>query len=186
MLRKKNLYARPRKPFESARIKEEDTLIAKYALKNKREIWKTLAKINYFRRRIMALANATNEEREVLLNKLRNLGLNVNNSADVLGLKVEDLLERRLPTVVAKKKLANTPRQARQMVVHKKILIDGKVVNSPSYIVSVLEEDKISVKERKSKPKEEPAQETPEESKTQQESQEEVSGEKEENKEEKE
>ncbi len=48
MIRKKNLYLRPQKPFESQRIKEENELVKKYGLKNKKEIWKTIAKVNYY------------------------------------------------------------------------------------------------------------------------------------------
>ena len=41
------------------------------------------------------------------------------------------------------------------MVVHKRILIDGKVVNSPSYLVHVSEENLISVKKKVKAPKQE-------------------------------
>lgn len=155
MIRKSKKYVRPRKAYEISRIKEENTLLKRYALKNKREVWKTLAKINYFRSRAKALAKSSNEEQQILFNKLKALGLKVNSIADVLGLKIENLLERRLPTIVAKKGLASTPKQARQWIVHKKVLIDGKVVNVPSYIVRVEEENKISLKHNEKKPKEE-------------------------------
>ena len=149
MIRKKKLFNRPKKPFESSRIQNENVLVKQYGLKNKKEIWRTIAKVSYFRRRAMELANKSLEEQEVLFSKLNNLGLKISKTADVLGLKVEDLLERRLPTIVAKKKLSKTVKSARQMVVHKKILINGKVVNSPSYIVSLSEENNVSVKVKK-------------------------------------
>ena len=103
MIRKKKLYVRPRKAYEKKRIADENKLMQHYALKNKREVWKTLAKVNYFRHRAMALARASPEEQEVLFQKLSNLGLKVKSLADVLALRIEDLLERRLPTVIAKK-----------------------------------------------------------------------------------
>ncbi|MBU0906973.1 MAG: 30S ribosomal protein S4 [Nanoarchaeota archaeon] len=162
MIRKKNLYRKPMKPFEASRIKEENELRNKYGLKNKKEIWKTQAKVTYFRHRAKALANKPHEEQEVLFRKLRALGLKVETTADVLDLKVEDLLNRRLPTVVAQKKIANTVKQARQMVTHKRIKIDGKTVNTPSYLVLVSEENKIEAKQKAKKPKpviEEKAQE---------------------------
>jgi len=153
MIRKKKQYVRPRQIFETERIKEENSLVKKYGLKNKKEIWKTLAKVNYYRGRAKAMAKLPIEEQEVLFNKLRALGLKTDNTADVLGLQVENLLKRRLPTVVSGKKLASTPRHARQMVVHKRILIDGQVVSSPSYIVSVAEEAKITIRKKVKKPK---------------------------------
>jgi small subunit ribosomal protein S4 len=74
MIRKKNIYAKPKKSFEQARIQEENELIKKYGLKNKKEIWKTLAKINYFRKRAMALARIGGEEQEIFFNKLKKNG----------------------------------------------------------------------------------------------------------------
>ncbi|MFH1803018.1 MAG: 30S ribosomal protein S4 [archaeon] len=155
MKRKSKSYKKPMKPFEAGRIKEENELRKKYALKNKREIWKTQAKVDYYRGRAKALANKPHEEQEVLFKKLQALGLKVESIADVLGLKVEDILKRRLPTVVSEKKLADTVKQARQMVVHKKIKINNKVVSAPSYLVPVSEEKKIEVKKKakKAKPK---------------------------------
>lgn len=146
MKRKHKLYVRPKKAYVKARIKEENTLMYKYGLKNKKEIWKTIAKINYFRRRAKALAHASQEEQNIFFAKLKNIGLKIDTIADVLDLKVENLLERRLPTILIKKGYAKTAYEARQMVSHKRILIAGKIVNIPSYIVSVEEEAKITMK----------------------------------------
>jgi small subunit ribosomal protein S4 len=154
MIRKKKNYSRPRKPFEKERINDENVLVQQYGLKNKKEIWRTLAKVNYYRGRAKSLATAPLEEQNVLFSKLQAIGLKVDSIADVLDLKVENLLERRLPTLVSNQKLASTAKQARQMVTHKRVFIEGKVVNSPSYIVKVDEEKKITVKSQKApKPK---------------------------------
>ncbi|SIT85294.1 30S ribosomal protein S4 [Edaphobacillus lindanitolerans] len=56
------------------------------------------------------------------------------------------LLERRLDNVVYRMGLARTRRQARQLVNHGHILVDGKRVDIPSYIVSPGQE--ISLRER--------------------------------------
>jgi small subunit ribosomal protein S4 len=56
--------------------------------------------------------------------------------------------------VVFEKKLAPTIKTARQMITHKKVLVDGKAVNIPSYIVPVDLEDKITVRKKIKKPKE--------------------------------
>jgi small subunit ribosomal protein S4 len=168
MIRKKKLYLRPMKMFEASRIAEENELKKKYGLKNKKEIWKTLAKVNYFRHRAKALAKESPEEQEVLFGKLRELGLKIDSIADILDLKLENLLDRRLTTIVVKKGLANTPRHARQLVTHKKVLVNGRALSSPSYLVSVSEENKITIKTKDKKPKQkaeseetaEPAEET--------------------------
>ncbi|HHZ11911.1 MAG TPA: 30S ribosomal protein S4 [Acholeplasmataceae bacterium] len=56
------------------------------------------------------------------------------------------LLESRLDNIVYRMGLASTRRQARQLVTHGHILVDGKKVDIPSYIVKPGQ--KIGVKER--------------------------------------
>ncbi|TRM73320.1 30S ribosomal protein S4, partial [Sulfolobus sp. A20-N-F8] len=81
-----------------------------------------------------------------LVGKLAKIGLLKGENStvdDILSLTEENLLERRLQTLVYKKGLANTVYQARQLIVHGHIAIGGKRVTSPGYIVSVDEEDLI-------------------------------------------
>ena len=72
---------------------------------------------------------------------------------DITTITLKDILNRRLQTVLVKKKLANTAKMARQLITHKKVLVGGEVVNKPSYIVDVELENKISIKPGKVKPK---------------------------------
>lgn len=53
------------------------------------------------------------------------------------GENLLNLLERRIDNVTYRLKMAKTREQARQMVVHGHIFVNGKKVNSPSYMVSV-------------------------------------------------
>ena len=165
--KKRKLFSRPKKLFDSARIKEENVLVKKYGLKNKREIWKAKSAISRFRRRAKQLISSEPEAQQVFFDKLGKLGIKVVTISDVLALTEENLLERRLETFVFKKGLANTPKQARQLIVHKNVLVDGSVVNIPSFIVTLDLEDKLSLKEKKVKaPKvEEVSEEKVEESK---------------------
>jgi small subunit ribosomal protein S4 len=57
-----------------------------------------------------------------------------------------DLLERRLDTVIYRMKFAVTPFAARQFVNHGHVLVNGKRVNIPSYLVR--DNDEIEVKEK--------------------------------------
>lgn len=57
------------------------------------------------------------------------------------------LLELRLDNVIFRLGLARTRKEARQIVDHKMVLVNGKQVNIPSYTVSV--GDKIEIKENK-------------------------------------
>ena len=148
MKRKHKQYSKPKRPFEKARIEEEGEIRKKYGLKNKREIWKAEAKVTVMRQKAKKLIKATPEEKNVLFQRLQKIGLKVSTIADVLGLNKTDYLERRLQTVVVKKKLAPTPKTARQMITHKKIIVNGGVVDSPSYIVPIEYEDKIILKKK--------------------------------------
>ena len=56
------------------------------------------------------------------------------------------LLERRLDSVVFRMGFARTRREARQVVDHKHILVNGKVINIPSYLIKA--GDVIEVKEK--------------------------------------
>lgn len=53
------------------------------------------------------------------------------------GENLLSLLERRLDNTLHRLKLATTRRQARQIIVHGHILVNGKKVYSPSFLVSV-------------------------------------------------
>jgi small subunit ribosomal protein S4 len=162
---KRKLFSRPKKLFDRERMDEENVLVKKYGLKNKREIWKAKTAVSKLRRRAKDLIGKDMEEQQTFFNKLIKQGIVVRDVSDVLALTEENLFERRLQTILFKKKLANTPRQSRQLIVHKNVLVDGNVVNTPSFIVTKELEDKITLKERKVKvkPKEEaPAEATPE------------------------
>ena len=56
------------------------------------------------------------------------------------------LLELRLDNVIFRLGLARTRKEARQIVDHKHVLVNGKCVNIPSYLVNV--GDSIEIKEK--------------------------------------
>ncbi|CEN80166.1 30S ribosomal protein S4 [Paraclostridium sordellii] len=70
-------------------------------------------------------------------------------SGEETGTALVQLLECRLDNLVYRLGLASSIRQARQMVVHGHILVDGKKVDRPSYGVSVGEV--ISLREKSQK-----------------------------------
>ena len=149
MKRKHKIYSRPKRPFEKDRIVEENAIKEEFGLKNKKEIWKSDAKIKFMKRQAKELIPASKDQQMALFERLNKIGLKVGSIADVLSLDKKDYLKRRLQTVLVVKKLARTPRHARQLIIHKKVLVDGKVVNIPSYVVAVDLENKISLKAAK-------------------------------------
>src|SRR3989338_2781283 len=151
MKRKHKKYSRPKRPFDKNRIVEEKKIKKEFGLKNKKEIWRSESRIKLMRTLAKNLISARPEEQKKLFEKLGNLGFKAGSVAEILSLDKKDYLRRRLQTVVVVKKLARTLKEARQFITHRKVLIDGKVVDSPSYIVPVSLEGKISVKPRKEK-----------------------------------
>ena len=145
MKRKHKSYSRPKRPFEKNRIMEENEIRKEFGLKNKLEIWKAEARIKSMRRKAKSLISSDSEEQKGLFERLNKIGLRVNSISDVLSLDKKDYLGRRLQTVVSKK-FHLTPKTARQLVTHKHVLVDGEIVNVPSYVVPVDLEDKISLK----------------------------------------
>ena len=149
MKKQRRKYSRPLRPWEKDRMDAEDKLLRKYGLARKEEIWKTATILRGLRRQARCLLTASGKQAELeteqLLSKLRRLGLVAEGATldDVLGLTVENLLERRLQTLIHRKGLAKTPRQARQLVIHGHIAIAGDRVDVPGYLVSVEEEGRI-------------------------------------------
>jgi small subunit ribosomal protein S4 len=148
-------YEKPRRPWEMKRIKEEKELTEMYGLKNKREIWKAASIIKKYRRGIreilaeivgMKPTEHTLRKKEAILAALRRRGILKETSSrleDVLALRIDDILERRLQTRVYKKGLSNSLKHARQLIVHGHIAVNGRRVTIPSYIVDIEEEGKI-------------------------------------------
>jgi small subunit ribosomal protein S4 len=147
-------YSRPKKPWDKARLDSERELVKEYGLANKTEIYKMHSLLRKFslqaKKLLSSSSHQSEQERKALLSKLSSLALIAEKAQldDVLALQLKNLLERRLQTLVYRKGLANTAKQARQFVVHKHIKVSDKAVTSPSYLVSKDEENKILFIER--------------------------------------
>ena len=61
-------------------------------------------------------------------------------AAEILSLTKEDYMKRRLQSIVVKKGYAKTHKQARQLITHKHITINGNSIDSPSHITTLKEE----------------------------------------------
>ena len=76
----------------------------------------------------------------------RNLFAKAEKMQGTAGPNLMTLLELRLDNVIFRMGFARTRREARQIVDHKHVLVNGKCVNIPSYIVSA--GDKIEIREK--------------------------------------
>ena len=148
--RLKKKYKKPAHPYQKERILEELEYLGKYGLRNKREFWKSRTILGNWRgiarhSRTLSKEKAI-EVQQILIKKLKRLGVLGSEAEfeDVLHLTVEDVLKRRLQTLVHEKGLASSIYQARQYIVHGHIQVGDKRINAPSYIVKKDEEDVIS------------------------------------------
>jgi small subunit ribosomal protein S4 len=145
-------YRRPRQIWTTDQLSSELYLIGSYGLRSKGELWKAQTKVADIRNQARELLALTVESRQAqetkLLSHLQRLGL-VKDSAtldDILNLKLEDILERRLQTIIMKKDNAKSPHQSRQLVVHGHVSIGERTINIPGYIVKKDEEAKIALR----------------------------------------
>ena len=142
-------YSRPSHPWQKERIEEEIILTREYGLKTKKEIWKASSLLSRFKSQAKTLSVSTTEqskkETQQLMDKLKSYGVVSENPTfdEVLSLEIRNFMDRRLQTVLVTKKLARTAKQARQMIIHQHVMVDGKTISSPSYIVRKSEESAI-------------------------------------------
>ena len=147
-LRKK--YETPRHPWQASRIESERILFKEYGLKNKKEIWKAQSLLRNFAKQAKNLATIKTQhdkkQKEQILARLIKLDLLKANAQleDVLGLNLRNVLDRRLQTMLVKKGLTKTAKQARQFIVHGHVTVKGQKINIPGYLVSKDEEDAIT------------------------------------------
>ncbi|CAF5000415.1 unnamed protein product, partial [Rotaria sp. Silwood1] len=137
-------YSTPRRPYEKERLDQELELIGKFGLRNKREVWRvryTLAKIRKAARELLTLEEKDPKrlfEGNALLRRLVRIGVLDESKMKldyVLGLKVEDFLERRLQTQLLRLALAKSIHHARVLIRQRHIRVRKQVVNIPSFIV---------------------------------------------------
>ena len=148
-------YQTPKRPFEKVRIQSETRLVIEYGLRNKREVWKAqelLRKARKGARNLLALGSSSADaalyaaKKEELISSLQRNGLLGPDAdiEDVLSLKVQAQLERRLQTLVYRKGLARSPKQARQLITHGHIAIGDRRISIPGYRVNRIEESQIA------------------------------------------
>jgi len=148
MRKSRKKYKKPIKAWDKQKIESERKILKEFALRKKKEIWVTEGILRKFRQMARTCAAKKDKEMEkVIVKKMIRLGL-LNEGAgldDMLGLSLNDILGRRLQTIIFKKGFANSMKQARQFIVHGHVIIDDKKIVYPSYMVSKDEENNIVV-----------------------------------------
>jgi len=142
-------YETPRFAWQTDVLQSELRLIGQYGLRNKRELWRHKTMLSRFREIARSLIGMSAEERrkteKQLLDRLQRLGILPETAAldNVLDLTLEEILERRLQTLVFQKGLAKSSYQARQLITHGHVAIGGKKISSPNYLVLRDEDAKL-------------------------------------------
>lgn len=147
MRRIRKKFKRPKTAWNSVNIKEDRDIITEYGLRRKHELLVAREILRGFRQRARNLIGAKNlEEEKRLLDKLEKIGLLIEGKEldDVLALDVNKILDRRLQTIIFKKGMAASMKQARQLITHGHIAIDGRRMAFPSCLVPVEKEGKVS------------------------------------------
>jgi len=148
--RQRKKFDTPRFPWQFDTLEAELKILGQYGLRNKREIWRHKTLLSKYRGIGRSLLGMSVEERRIrekqLLDRLHRIGILHDEAEldDVLDLTLDDILGRRLQTLVFQKGLATSIQQSRQLIAHGHIAIDGRRVSSPSYLVLKDEEAQIS------------------------------------------
>jgi small subunit ribosomal protein S4 len=139
----------PRFPWRKDILQEELKLQGQYGLRNKHELWRhktTLSKARAIARSLISQPEAVRTKMEnELLAQLKKKGILQETAVldNVLDLTIDDILERRLQTIVFRKGLARTIFQSRQLITHGHVTIDNRRVTIPGYIVRKIEEPTV-------------------------------------------
>ena len=142
-------YETPRFRWRKDTLQEELKLLGQYGLRNKHELWRHKTMLSKTRGIARSLIGKMPEERakmeNELLARLKKLGILEETAVldNVLDLSIEDLLERRLQTIVFRKGLTRTIFQSRQLITHGHVNIGNRRVTVPSYLVSKEEENQV-------------------------------------------
>lgn len=138
-------YDVPRKQWNKEKIISDRKIMTEYGLRTKKELWKAESLVRGLRKRARALlagiVDDYDKRKKELLDRLIRLGVfnKDNKIEDVLRLQATDFLERRLQTIVFRTGLSLTAKQARQLVVHNHIAVNGKVRTAPGSLITINE-----------------------------------------------
>lgn len=142
----------PRRPFEKERLDNEMKTVGEFGLKNKREVWRIqlmLAKMRAAARELLTLDEKSPKrifEGAALLRRCTRLGLLEEDKREldyVLAIKIQDIMSRRLQTLVFKQNLAKSLHHARVLIRQRHIRVGRQMVNIPSFLVRVDSEKHI-------------------------------------------
>ncbi|MDE1857273.1 MAG: 30S ribosomal protein S4 [Candidatus Micrarchaeota archaeon] len=146
--RNRRTFEKPKDIWNLQRISTDNAIIKEFGLKNMSELWKVQSELSRVRRNARELLTGgvgAAEKEQAIIGRLSKYGIVQRGStlSNLLDLKESSFLERRLQTVVFRKGLARSMKQARQLIVHGYISVNGKRVNRPGILVPTEQEGSI-------------------------------------------
>ncbi len=145
-------YEKTKMMWNKERIEREHGLRDHYGLSNMHELWKATTEIGKIRRNVREV-RAGRVEPSVgsnIIARLVRYGVVKSGATldDLLVVSPEAILDRRLQSIVFKKGMSKSIKQARQLIVHGFVAIDGRRADAPGYLVTRDEEGKIDYYKR--------------------------------------
>ncbi|OAG31653.1 small subunit ribosomal protein S9e [Nematocida displodere] len=141
----------PKRPFDKQRLVNEMKYVGVYGLKSKRELRVLEKMFHDLKKRARDLLIHTDEEYQItqgraLLRRLAKQGIIeevdyqskpklIAAMEKVLDLEITVLLDRRLQTKVLSLGLAKSIHEARVLIIQRHIIVEGKIVNKPGFLV---------------------------------------------------
>lgn len=146
--RNRKKIQRPANIWSIERITAEHKLRDDYGLKNLTELWRATSEIRRIRRNVRGVLSGKLDEKtgNEIIARLQRYGMAKDGAVldDLLSITPENVLDRRLQSLVMRKGLAKTMKQARQLVAHGFISVNGRRAKSPGQTISRSEENSIS------------------------------------------
>ena len=134
--------------WEKQRIDEEHKLQERFGLRNLKEVWIADSELRRIRRNVREVLSgrASAEVGKMMVARLAKYGVVADSAAldDLLIVNIDSILNRRLQSIVLNKGMAKTAKQARQLITHGFIAVNGRRTTSPGYMVATTEEPMIS------------------------------------------
>lgn len=139
-------FKKPRRPFEKERLDAELKIVGEFGLRNKRELWRVQMVLSKMRARARDLLTLDEKEPkrifegQALMRRMYRYGFLTEDQTKldyVLALTPQDVLERRLQTLVFKLGLAKSIHHARVLIRQRHIRVGKQIVNVPSFLVRV-------------------------------------------------
>jgi small subunit ribosomal protein S4 len=146
--RLRKTYERPAMMWSKERIDEEHNLKSEYGLRNMKELWAAKSELRRVRsnvRKVLSMQVPESVGRDTI-SRLANYNIVKPDATldSILVINIHSMLDRRLQTIIFKKGMSRTQNQARQLITHGFISINGKRVTSPGYLVTADDESNIA------------------------------------------